>query len=193
MSLKIDLFSGITRKSSFIMASILAISVFTPSYITKVRAGDLENPSNIFLNSPRLIRTAPTNSAPNNPAKYHFTIEVPENAGTPLKAVTITQKPNLEQIEFDLSKSTAFLGNSFSGGEIVNLANNTGESPPDTNGVTIVFDQPIQPGNTVTVALKAKRNPFFGTIYLFGVEALPEGENSLALSLGSGRLRLSRN
>ncbi len=193
MSLKINLFSGISRKLSLFIASILAIGVFTPSYISKVHAADLENPANVFLNSPRLIRTAATNSAPNNPAKYHFTIQVPENAGTPLKAVTITQKPNLETIEFDLSKSSAFLGDSFSGGEAVNLVNTSREASQDTNRVTIVFDQPIQPGNTVTVALKAKKNPFFGTIYLFGVEAFPEGENSLALSLGSGRLRLSRN
>jgi hypothetical protein len=191
-SLKIPQFSEISRRSSLFMALILVMGIFTPSQIIKVRAADLAD-NNIFLSSPRLIRTAASNLAPNNPAKYHFTIEVPQNAGTPLKAITITQKPNLETIEFDLNKTTAFLGDSFAGGKNVNLVNPAGELSGDTDGVTIVFDRPIQPGNTVTVALKAKKNPFFGTIYLFNVEALPAGENSLALSLGSARLRLSRN
>ena len=193
MSLKSNQFLEISRTVSLFIATSLTLSVFSLSYVNRVNALELENESSIFETSPHLIRTAATNSAPNNPAKYHFTIEVPENAGSSLKAVTITQKTNLEKIEFDVSKSTAFLGDSFSGGESVNLANLGGNEPQGTNEVTIVFDQPIQPGNTVTVALKAKRNPFFGSIYLFGVTAFPEGENSSGLYLGSGRLRLSRN
>ncbi len=192
MSLRFNKLSGLSRKLSLFIASFLTLSVFSPSYIARVNAFDLENESTVFNSSPRLIRTAATNSAPNNPAKYHFTIEVPQNAGASLKAVTITQKLNLEKIKFDASKSTAFLGDSFSGGKAVNLADIGGDLPQDTNEVTIVFDEPIQPGNTVTIALKAKRNPFFGTIYLFGVTAFPEGDNSSGLYLGSGRLRLSR-
>lgn len=192
MSLKNNKFSGLTLKCSLLIASSLAFSLFLPSNTPRVNAFESGNDSKVFINSPRLIRTATTNAAPNNPAKYHFTIKVPENAGESLKAVNISQKINLEKIEFDVNKSSAFLGDSFAGGETVNLIDSNNNLAQDSE-VTVVFDKPIEPGNTVTIALKATRNPFFGSIYQFGVTAFPEGENSAGLYLGSGRLRLSRN
>nr|WP_199755917.1 DUF2808 domain-containing protein [Chroococcidiopsis cubana] len=45
----------------------------------------------------------------------------------------------------------------------------------------------MSPGTTVTVALRAKRNPS-GGIYLFGVTAFPTGEKSSGQFLGYGRL-----
>ena len=192
MSLKNNKFSGLTLKFSLLIASCLAFNIFLHGNTPRVNAFESGNGSKAFINSPRLIRTAATNAAPNNPAKYHFTIKVPENAGESLKAVNIRQKDNLEKIEFNVNKSTAFLGDSFAGGETVNLVDSDNNLPQDSE-ITIVFDKPIEPGNTVTIALKTSRNPFFGSIYQFGVTAFPEGENSAGLYLGSGRLRLSRN
>ena len=64
-----------------------------------------------------------------------------------------------------------------------------GDLSTNPNDVTFVFDEPVQPGETVTVRVKAKRNPRVGGIYLFGVTAFPEGgEDSPGLYLGSGRL-----
>ena len=59
--------------------------------------------------------------------------------------------------------------------------------------VTVMFDQPIEPGNTVTVRVKPKRNPSFGGVYQFGVTAYPEGQNSQGLYLGSRRIDINNN
>ena len=53
---------------------------------------------------------------------------------------------------------------------------------------TVVFDAPIEPGNTVTISVKPKRNPSRGGVYLFGVTAYPTGDNSQGMYLGSGRI-----
>ena len=46
-----------------------------------------------------------------------------------------------------------------------------------TAEITVEFQQPIPPGNNLTVGLKPRRNPDYGGVYLFGVTAYPAGEN----------------
>lgn len=58
---------------------------------------------------------------------------------------------------------------------------------------TVIFETPVEPGNTVLIAIKPQRNPSTGGVYLFGVTAYPTGENSSGLYLGSGRIRISQN
>ena len=67
------------------------------------------------------------------------------------------------------------------------LASIGGEQPNKPGEATIAFDPPVSPGTTVTVALRAKRNPS-GGVYLFGVTAFPAGERSWGQFLGYGRL-----
>ncbi|MEQ8961773.1 MAG: DUF2808 domain-containing protein, partial [Coleofasciculus sp. C2-GNP5-27] len=137
--------------------------------------------------SPRLIRTATSYNHTSVPATYQFTIQVPEGA-QPLQAVTITQKENAENIRFDVSESRAFMGNHVASGSELSLASVGGMESSSSKEVTVVFDQPVSPGNTVTVALKAKHNPRLDGIYLFGITAFPVGEDSPGLYLGSTRL-----
>ena len=63
----------------------------------------------------------------------------------------------------------------------------------ETNEVTVVFDEVIQPGNTVRVALKALSNPDIGGIYLFGVTIFPEDQTSDGLYLGNARFHFNRH
>jgi hypothetical protein len=150
-------------------------------------AVNLVNGQVAFDSSVRLIRAAvATYPGIGNLAQYQFTIQVPEDAGKPLQTVKITQKENLERIRFDFSQCEAFAGDSFAGGRTVSTSIE-GSETFDSNEVTVVFDPPVQPGSTVTIALRGKR-PTAGGIYLFGVTAFPVGENSLGSYLGSGRL-----
>jgi hypothetical protein len=157
-----------------------------------VNAYEISNGQTIFTHSPRLIRSAASITASDAPATYAFTVAVPANAGEPLKAVTIMQETNVEQIQFDVSKSEAFMGDEVNGGSSVALASTGGESSDDKS-VTVVFDRPVAPGSTVTVALKAMRNPTEGGTYQFGVMAYPDGDNSPGLRLGTARLQFSKN
>ena len=156
-------------------------------------AVDLGGGRTFFDQSPRLIRTAASLTSSRTPSTYQFTIEVPSDAGEPLKAVTITQKPNAERIKFDVSENRAFIGDSFAGGPQLSLANIGGIQPSDSNEVTVVFDQPVVPGSRVTVSLRAKKNPHNGGVYQFGVTAFPVGNNSPGLYLGTARLHFTQD
>ncbi|MBE9166222.1 DUF2808 domain-containing protein [Pleurocapsales cyanobacterium LEGE 06147] len=152
----------------------------------------LGNGRTTFERAPRLIRAATNSRQTGMPrATYHFTISVPENAGEPMQAVTISQRQGIDAIAFKTDKSRAFEGDSFAGGPEIPLASIGGSQPTDGD-TTVVFDPPVPPGKTVTVALQAKRNPNLAGIYLFGVTAYPVGEGSPGLYLGSRRFTFIR-
>ncbi|NES70342.1 MAG: DUF2808 domain-containing protein [Okeania sp. SIO2D1] len=142
-----------------------------------------------FDHSPRLIRSAATFTSPASFATYHFTLEIPDDAGEPLKAVTIEQRENfLEVVKFKENKSGAFLGDSCAGGTELMLDAVGGSAEPGS--VTVVFEEPVAPGKTVTITVKPKRNPSHSGVYLFGITAYPDGEDSLGSYLGSGRISI---
>ena len=176
-----DLSPGLWSQPRFRITSLFSLSA---------SALDLGDGRTFFERSPRLIRSAPSFRGPTAPANYYFTIEVPEDAGEPLKAVTILQQTNLEQIVFFPSQTRAFFGDSFEEDSSIPLASVNRESS-EKNGVKVVFEKSVEPGNVVTISLRA-RNPRYGGIYQFGVTAFPVGENSQGLYLGAGRIHFSQ-
>ncbi|MDJ0789754.1 MAG: DUF2808 domain-containing protein [Myxococcota bacterium] len=178
-----------------LVSSILAISgilIGVSSFsLQPTQALELANGQRVFEGAPRLIRSAATFRSRNNPgANYQFTIEVPEHAGEALKAVKITQKENVDTVVFNSDKHRAAKGENMAGASIPLVAIG-GESQPGET--TIVFDTPIEPGNTVTIAIKPKRNPSMGGVYLFGITAYPTGDNSPGLYIGSGRIYIDQD
>ena len=141
-----------------------------------------------FSRPPQLIRAVAFPNGAYTSATYEFTLTVPEDAGQPLKAVKITQARNFANLKFDISNSKAFIGKQVKGGSEIRLANIGSDQPANPGEVTIVFDQAVQPGNAVTVALAAQSNPSGGGVYLFGVTAYPAGESGLGQFLGYGRI-----
>ncbi|MGB3642285.1 MAG: DUF2808 domain-containing protein, partial [Rivularia sp. (in: cyanobacteria)] len=63
----------------------------------------------------------------------------------------------------------------------------------DDKTVSLTFNPPVEPGKTITIALKQIRNPSSEGVYLFGVTAFPVGEKSHGQFLGYGRLHFYRN
>ena len=179
-------FSSFFNKNILLVGSV-ALAVLLPNSFSSINAYDLGDGRTVFEKAPVLVRSAASHPVAGNSSSYQFTIKVPEDAGERLGAVTISQRENPEQIKFDVSKSKAFIGDSFAGGTDLSLADIGGQID-DSEEVTIVFDEPVEPGNTVTISLRTNRNPRSGRTYLFGVTAFPEGENSPGLYLGSGRL-----
>lgn len=146
-----------------------------------------------FSEPPQLTRVAASQTGEYTPSTYEFTLTVPKNAGQPLKAVTIAQAKNVETVKFDVSSSKAFVGDRLTASSEIRLASVGGEQPANSGEVTIAFDQPVQPGSTVTVALAVQRNPSWGGVYEFGVTAYPAGENGLGQFLGYGRINFYGN
>jgi hypothetical protein len=146
-----------------------------------------------FSEPPQLIRVAASQTGAYAPSTYEFTLTVPKNAGQPLRAVTIAQAQNVETVKFDVSNSKAYLGDRLTASSTIRLASVGGKQPANPGEVTIAFDQPVQPGSTVTVALAVQRNPSWGGVYEFGVTAYPAGENGLGQFLGYGRINFYGN
>lgn len=149
---------------------------------------NVNNGRTFFTHAPLLIRAATSSQGTHTPSTYEFTLRVPENAGQPLQAVTIAQAQNGETIRFNPAKSQAFMGQRFAAGPEIPLSQRVATQPDRPGEVTVQFDQPVQPGSTVTVALQAQANPSDGGVYLFGVTAVPAGEMGLGQFLGYGRL-----
>ncbi len=180
-------------KKLFYVTFPLSLGLLLPGAIVGqgAIASDIGQGRQVFDHAPLLVRSAASFPDAGVPSAYQFTITVPDNAGAPLQAVKVTQVENVETIQFDVSQTSAFEGNSFAGGPAVSLAHIGGLMPPNGNEVTVVFDPPVAPGKTVTVDLDAPRNPSFGTVYLFGVTAYPVGDNSPGLFLGHARIHLN--
>ena len=152
----------------------------------------LSSGQQFFSHPPRLVRANASQLAARIASTYEFTLNVPADAGQPLKAVTIAQAANLEIVQFDVSQSKAFAGERFAAGPEISLASVGGmQSAPGE--VTVVFDQPVQPGSTVTIAIPVAENPSSSGIYEFGITAYPVGENSRGQFLGYGRINLYGN
>ncbi|MGK7876976.1 MAG: DUF2808 domain-containing protein [Xenococcaceae cyanobacterium] len=180
-----------STNARLLVAGALMLGILLPSTLSSLPASavKLRDGRTVFNRSPRLIRSATSFRSPAVRANYYFTIMLPEDAGEPLKAITIVQQTNLEQIRFYPSRSRAFLGDSLDDELSIPLAPVSSE-PSEENGVKVVFEEPVEPGNTVTVAIRA-HNPRYGGVYQFGVTAFPVGENSQGLYLGSGRIHFS--
>jgi len=117
-------------------------------------------------------------------ATYYFTFDLPKTATQPLHRVKIRQKGG-SLVEFNGRRTLAYLNrepkqNCQLGEVKVNSKNQE---------VDLVFDTPIQPGQTVTVGLGPFENPSASGIYKFGVTAFPEGDKPQEQFLGYGPLR----
>jgi hypothetical protein len=143
-----------------------------------------------FSHPPQLIRAAATQTGVYASSTYEFTLTLPQNAGQPLKAVTIVQVENAETVKFDISDSKAFFGEQLTASSEIRLDSIGGNNPSKSGEMTIVFDKPVQPGSTVTVAISAQKNPSWANVYLFGVTAYPVGDNALGQFLGYGRINI---
>jgi hypothetical protein len=156
---------------------------------------ELTNGKTIFEKSPQLIEVATSSRKKNNPlATYHFIIEIPADAGEPLKAIEIEQRGNSRQdIIFKPKQSRAFLGNIHTDGNEQALSlESIRDQEYSQRKITVVFEEPIPPGNTVTVEIKPKSNPRLRGAYLFGVTAYPPGEDSQGLYLGSRQINITK-
>ncbi|MBD2033511.1 DUF2808 domain-containing protein [Leptolyngbya sp. FACHB-321] len=146
-----------------------------------------------FSHPPQLVRAAALPNGGSVSSTYEFTLTVPQDAGQPLKAVTIAQAPSAETVKFNVTNNRASIGRRFAAGPEIRLASVRGDQSTNLGEATVVFNQPVLPGNTVTLSLPVQKNPHSSGVYLFGVTAYPEGENGLGQFLGYGRINFYGN
>ena len=185
-------FRILTLRVTLVIAAILGLqlAVHADAHDDAIAANPVTNleGQTFFSHPPRLVQAVTSDVGIDTPSTYEFTLTLPENAGQPLKAVTIAQAPNLETVRFNISNSQAFLGDQAVAGREIPLVSIGNEQPANSGEATVVLAQPVQPGSTVIVALSVERNPKLGGVYEFGVTAYPEGENGRGQFLGYGRI-----
>ena len=137
-----------------------------------------------FANVPRLENARTTfNSARVFGATYYFTLHIPEDAGEPLQRVMFKQQEGVDWVRFNLKRTKAYADKERKQPiEIAEVIAGEG------GAISLYFDPPISPGETVVVGLRPYRNPSSSGVYLFGVTAFPRGERAHGQFLGYGRL-----
>lgn len=166
----------------------LGMGGFSGMFKHPVQAVELNG--QIYFTRPPLLDNATTtqNTTLVSHPTYYFTLTVPEDAGEPLGRIAITQRDGdtaARSIRYDTDDTRAFTGTRRDRGEELSVQTNFDR---DAQTVTVIFDQPVSPGTTVTIGLEAERNPRLGGVYLFGVTAFPAGESPYGQFLGYGRL-----
>lgn len=166
----------------------IALSVFGLSTLALSTQAVQVRGTNYFVSPPRLVGASTTqNSVYAWSATYYFTLDVPENAGEPLRRVTIAQNEGADRVRFNLKETEAFDGDRRSDTKL-GLGDITLDEK--TKAVNVIFNPPVPPGKRVTIALSPYQNPAYGGVYLFGVTAFPAGEPAYGQFLGFGRISI---
>ncbi|MBW4464024.1 MAG: DUF2808 domain-containing protein [Pegethrix bostrychoides GSE-TBD4-15B] len=123
-------------------------------------------------------------------ATYYFTLSLPNHDNTPLQQISIAQQDAANRarfIQFDPTQAEVFVGTPDQKGELIPVRE--AQFDPDKQTLLLTLDSPVQPGDTVTVALHPKRNPRRDGLYLFGITAFPTGTTPQGQFLGFGRIQ----
>jgi hypothetical protein len=170
--------------------AILGIISGTLFIVPPLFALNIGNDFTLFNKSPRLVEVVTTLSRIRvEGATYYFTVELPLDIGEPLEKLIIQQSQGLDTIYFDLDDTVAFIGKPIHRDNNLNIARV--KRNLDNNKISVIFDPPIPPGKTFTIALKPKKNPELSGKYQFAITAYPAGNNAQGLYLGPGRLNFN--
>ncbi|MGB3203258.1 MAG: DUF2808 domain-containing protein, partial [Nodosilinea sp.] len=179
------------KLSQAFKASALALGLLSTAAAGTVHAARLADGRVVFDQSPKLVEATTFDYAAGFSGRYHFVIEVPADAGEPLEAIAIMPLEAAQHIDFKLASTTAQRGGVYANGPNLPLAS-VGGAPEDPAHVLVVFEQPVQPGETATVTLATARNPW-GGVYVFRVVGYPAGDNGVGQTLGYGRIQTYNN
>jgi Protein of unknown function (DUF2808) len=182
----------------FYITLSLAIGI-TEVTVPVSQAVELRDGTVYFVQPPKLVEATTTYKETNFwGGTYYFTINLPENAGESLQKVTIAQREGTENIRYHLDRTRAFVatGDAYGGLRLrkgVQLTLGAVTSDRKTRTITVNFDPPATPGQTITIALRPVSNPSFSGVYLLGVTAFPVGEKSHGQFLGFARFQFYSN
>lgn len=173
------------RPLVFAISAISSLSLSIPNGFAQTLPFS-ENSTFFTGQPPMLVSTETLESRINWPdAHYYFTFNLPNNSVQSLGKVSIQQQPSFENIQFNLTNTTAFQGDQNNQGQAFTLK---ASQDPQTQAITVTFEPPISPGTTFSIRLEANQNPSVAGTYLFSVTTFPAGPNPIGLDMGVGRL-----
>ncbi|MBW4522009.1 MAG: DUF2808 domain-containing protein [Scytolyngbya sp. HA4215-MV1] len=176
----------------FALLKWIAVGCLGFGWVVPLQAVQLQDGKTYFVQPPRLVSTSANFlTATLSGVTYAFTLDLPANAGEPLQRVTIVQASGSDRPDFShLNQSQLLIRSPQKAGTPVALKAITANAK--TGSLSIWFDPPILPGQTITLELAPICNPSVQGTYLFGVTAFPVGANAHGQFLGFGRFQIRR-
>ena len=170
------------------ISSKMIDNFLTPS----AEAVQLRDGKTYFVQLPMLLEAETTvNRIYARSATYYFVIALPQNMGEPLQKLEINQTEGFEPIAFISNDTRTYLQPPSRDRVIVSSKTEILPSQ-DRDKVIITFDPPIPasnaPNSQLIIGLRPVHNPRYEGVYLFGVTAIPQGNQPHSQFLGYGRL-----
>ncbi|WP_159790556.1 DUF2808 domain-containing protein [Sodalinema gerasimenkoae] len=182
-------FSTSQRRKQILLAGLGGICIGSMAVGTAAQASEESGRQSHFQHPPALDNVS---SAAQTTGAWHdthfITIDVPEDAGTPVAELSIHLETPDVSLDYDTEDTESFLGRPRDRGHSVDLA--TVSHDTEEGMVHVVFDRPVPPGQTVTVGLSPERNPRLPGVYNLGVTAYSEGDRQGGEFLGYERFHL---
>ncbi|MFZ9736514.1 MAG: DUF2808 domain-containing protein [Prochlorotrichaceae cyanobacterium] len=145
-----------------------------------------------FYSFPRLVYTGTSRDQANAPWPiYYFTLTFPASEGAALGRVDLVQIEG-SPITLVPEQTIAFVGTRRDRGEDIPLTVQTLAEEEQT-GIRITFAEAITPDQTITLAVRARSNPYQDGVYQYALVAYPEGNPTDGYTLGIGRLHFYEN
>lgn len=139
-----------------------------------------------FIQAPSLISTNTSDRSTNEfGSTYSFQIAVPQQIGSSLQKLTISQKDAIEPIAFSADRTTVYIQQP--SGALTPVSN-TATIDPNSRAISVVLDTPVPAGTTVIVGVRPVSNPSLEGQYVFGLTSFPSSESSQGQFIGLGRL-----
>ncbi|MFO8039546.1 MAG: DUF2808 domain-containing protein [Sodalinema sp.] len=187
------IFTKPNNPKNIIIAGLSGIWLGSMALGGMARAVEVGDGSHQFEHPPALENISSSSHTTGSWHDTHFfTIRLPEDAGEPLARVDIElQGPEMSpemSWEYQTDDTESFLGTQDNPGDSVDLASVSHNL--DEGMVSVVFDTPVSPGETVTLALSPDRNPRMPGPYNFNVTAYADENGQTGQVIGCDRLRL---
>ena len=178
-----------SRGATPLLLGVLAL-IATPAMLGAMAARALElRGSTTFISPPwrAELRSFNTNVGEAN-VEHYLTLVLSPEAGAALGRLSLQQIRGADS-DFlaRLSKARAFLGRPRREGPPVPVQLSFDDSE---RTLQLTFPEPVPPNSTITVALRAWRNPSVADTYLVQVVAWPAGENPVSAPVGTATLRI---
>jgi hypothetical protein len=133
------------------------------------------------------LRSYNTNVGEAN-VEHYLTLVLSPEAGAPLGRLTLQQIRGADSDFLGrLTRARAFLGRPRREGPALPVQLGFEEGG---RILQLTFPDPVPPGSTITVALRAWRNPWVADTYLLQVVAWPAGDNPMPAPVGTATLRI---
>ncbi|NMG59316.1 DUF2808 domain-containing protein [Geitlerinema sp. P-1104] len=182
-------FSTDQRRQQTLMAGLCGVFMGSMAVGSAAQASEISSQQSQFQQPPALENVSSAAQTTGSWHDTHFiTIDVPEDAGTPVAELAIHLESPEVSLNYDTEATESFLGQPRDRGDSVDLSSVSHNAQEDT--VHVVFDTPVAPGDSVTVGLSPERNPQLPGVYNIGVTAYSQSDRQGGEFLGYERFHL---